>query len=111
MTGPHDHVTASGYDQETAYFRKQDEELLARKRAQLDAERARQAQLQSGHAHWMKCPKCGENLKEVEIEGRIKVDQCDGCGYIGFDKGELDLLISHKTQSGVMHELRKLFGK
>lgn len=41
--------------------------------------------------HWMRCPKDGMELVEVEFRG-VKVDQCSHCGGVFLDAGELDTL-------------------
>ena len=38
--------------------------------------------------HYMKCPKCGMNLVEIEYPS-IKVDRCSACEGVWLDKGEL----------------------
>jgi hypothetical protein len=38
--------------------------------------------------HYMKCPKCGMGLTEIDYRG-IKVDRCSGCGGLWFDAEEL----------------------
>jgi hypothetical protein len=57
-------------------------------------------------AHWMKCPKCGMDLQELQLHG-ITVDQCANCGWVFLDKGELEQLEHH--DSGVMHRVFSLF--
>ena len=57
-------------------------------------------------AHWMKCPKCGMDLKEIELHG-VTVDQCANCGGVFLDKGELDRLEHH--DEGVMNRVFSLF--
>jgi len=42
-------------------------------------------------AHFMKCPKCGHDLKAESLDG-IEVDRCTFCEGIFFDAGELDQL-------------------
>jgi Zn-finger nucleic acid-binding protein len=37
----------------------------------------------------MKCPKCGEGLKERSFQ-KIVIDQCTGCNGIWLDAGELE---------------------
>jgi hypothetical protein len=61
-----------GYNKEEEYFYKQNKELIEKRRHELDAKRKEQQQ--QGHPHWMKCPKCGADMKEIERQG-IKVDQ------------------------------------
>ena len=38
----------------------------------------------------MNCPKCEQQLKQVKIAG-VKVDHCENCGGLWFDKDELKL--------------------
>jgi ribosomal protein L37AE/L43A len=39
--------------------------------------------------HYMKCPKCGMDLLEMEHQG-VKVDKCSGCSGVWLDAGELE---------------------
>ncbi|MDD3006001.1 MAG: zf-TFIIB domain-containing protein [Candidatus Pacebacteria bacterium] len=39
----------------------------------------------------MKCPRCGKSLDEI-IVGNCRVDRCDKCGGIWFDKDELSTI-------------------
>ena len=39
--------------------------------------------------HYMKCPKCGMELIEIDYKG-IKVDKCSECEGIWLDAGELE---------------------
>lgn len=41
--------------------------------------------------HFMKCPKCGMELIEIDYRG-VKVDKCSGCEGVWLDAGELDAL-------------------
>lgn len=80
---------------EDGWFRLNEKELLKqakeRREARLAAEEnAEREKLR--RAHFMKCPKCGDDLAEVEHEG-IKVDRCGRCEGVYFDAGELDLLL------------------
>lgn len=49
--------------------------------------------------HFMKCPKCGMELIEVDYKG-IKVDKCGECQGIWLDEGELDA-VSKLEESGL----------
>ena len=51
-----------------------------------DADRERERQL-----HWMRCPKCGAELAEVQFRD-VKVDKCFACGGVYLDDGELEQL-------------------
>lgn len=89
---------------EDEYFKKQDADLIRAQRSQLDAERARAER----STHYMKCPKCGANLKETEFHN-VKIDTCPECKGLWLDAGEIDL-ISRIDQSRVGGFVRFLFG-
>jgi hypothetical protein len=72
---------------EDEYFAKQDAELIKQMRANLDKERDHEER----KAHYMKCPKCGGDLKE-EARGDVHVDICGECGGMWLDAGELELM-------------------
>ena len=60
-------------------------------------------------AHFMKCPKCGHDMKEESLEG-VSVDRCTRCEGIFFDAGELDqVLLKHeKDRKGFFRKLVKI---
>ena len=92
-------ISDTGYDREDAYFQQKDAELLARRRAELDAQR------RSSIAGKIKCPRCGSEMSEVAVE-HVKVDRCTGCGGVFLDKGELEIL-THAKSAGLF---KRLFG-
>ena len=96
-----------GYDEEQRYFHERDLELLKKKRQELDAARKTAESKARRHEHWMKCPKCGADMQEIEMDG-ILVDKCGGCEGIYFDRGELELMI--EAHKGGLSRLKKLFG-
>ena len=67
--------------QEDEYFVKKERELIAKLKAKQDAEVKESAQ----KASHMKCPKCGESLKERSFQ-KITIDQCTGCNGIWLDR-------------------------
>ena len=85
-------ATDTGYNQEDAYFHQKEAELLARRRAELDAQR------RVSTVGPLRCPRCGSEMNEVAIE-HVKVDRCIGCGGVFLDKGELELLTHAKFGS------------
>ena len=100
------HEDDLGYDKEEEYFYRKNQELLAKKRAELDAQRQSQESAQLRELHWMRCPKCGQQMVEEERSG-IKVDRCEGCGGVFFDAGELDLLLQAEEPGGFLSSLRR----
>lgn len=78
---------------EDEFFARQDAELIKQMRATLDHER----QAQERKTHYMKCPKCGADLKE-EMHDQVKVDVCPECHGMWLDAGEMALMQHvHKT--------------
>jgi len=80
---------------EEEYFAKVNAELIRERRALLDAARSKIAR----QAHYMKCPKCGGDLKEFEHH-QVKVDQCSDCNGVWLDAGEIEML-EHAQKSGL----------
>jgi hypothetical protein len=103
-----DDMKKLGYNKEEEYFYKQNKELIEKKRKQLDTQRAAQQRQEEVAQHWMKCPKCGHEMEEVDLQG-IKVDRCSHCSGIYFDRGELELLLESREPKGFLGSLKKLF--
>jgi len=97
-----------GISNEEEYFYKENKELIERMRGKLDSEKEKKASQEVKALHWMKCPKCGREMHEMELAG-IKVDKCSECRGIYFDHGELEILIESKEPKGFLMKLRKLF--
>jgi uncharacterized protein len=90
---------------EDEYFAKLNAELIKERRAALDLARAQSDR----KAHFMKCPKCGADLKEIEHH-HVKVDQCTECRGVWLDAGEIELL-EHAHESGVTRFFSSMFGR
>ena len=73
---------------------------------------ARQARIQADERtklktlHFMRCPKCGMELVEIEFRS-IKVDRCVACQGIFFDGGEIEQLLAQGE--GFLGKLAKVF--
>lgn len=78
-------------EQEEEYFARQEFE----RRKKLAEERAKALEAQErerpSELHWMRCPKCGSELVEVEFRG-VRIDKCIGCAGLWLDSGELEQL-------------------
>ena len=59
--------------------------------------------------HWMRCPKCGMELHEIDFRG-VDVDVCFNCNGVFLDQGELQTIVTRETQ-GVMSSILNLFKK
>jgi hypothetical protein len=65
-----------------------------RQQAQVEAQRAER------HSHYMKCPRCGADLR-VEAHWGIEIDRCPECRGLWFDAGEAQRLVELNDRQGV----------
>ena len=91
---------------EDEYFARQELERRKKWAKEQSAKMAAEEKERLKQTHWMKCPKCGMDLQEIELHG-VKVDQCAHCGGIFLDAGELDQLGKHGE--GVMGRVFSMF--
>ena len=100
---------------ENQWFRENERDLLERARRErdkrLEAYRAENEKVEREklrQAHWLKCPKCGNDLEPEHLE-EVEVDRCTVCGGIFFDHDEIEKLLLRKTESRFTF-YRRLFG-
>ena len=55
--------------------------------------------------HWMRCPKCGMELAEIDYR-KVKIDKCMSCGGVWLDTGELEQV---GEQAGFLGGFMKAF--
>ena len=81
-------------------------EKREKERAALEAESERK---RLKDQHFMRCPKCGHEMREEALEA-VKVDRCSFCEGIYFDAGELDqvLLKREDDRRGFFRKLVKI---
>lgn len=96
-------------DHEDEYFKREEMERLRKAKleaagATAEAERTRLKEL-----HWMRCPKCGMELAEIDFRG-VNVDTCFSCGGMFFDKGEVEKLEDHPEKGLIGSMLTSFFG-
>ena len=91
-------------EKEEVYFVRREFERKAKleeeKQKKLQEEEKKRLQ----ELHFMKCPKCGSQLLEIDYKS-IKIDECSHCKGIWLDHKELDEILKLE-KSG----LSKLFG-
>ncbi len=93
---------------EQEYFLREDVEklrLLALKRQKRMA-RAEKEELR--RLHWMRCPKCGDELHPVDFRN-IKIARCFSCHGTWLDEGELEKMAGsngHKVVDAVLNIFR-----
>ena len=95
-------------DVEDKFFLEEDEEKIQKLRAELDKNRNEEAREKRKETHWMKCPKCGADLDEINYQN-VMIDRCNECQGIWLDHGELDILVKGHAQI-TKGFLNKLFG-
>jgi hypothetical protein len=95
---------------EDEFFHQHNQKLIEERRKKLDAHRSEEERLHKKDKHWMKCPKCGHDLQEIDLHG-IHVDQCTekDCQGVFFEKGELELLMEIIGSKGFLGQIRSLF--
>jgi uncharacterized protein len=80
---------------------KQIEDAKHKKLAEEEKKRLRES-------HYMRCPKCGMELIEIDYQ-HIKVDKCSECEGIWLDAGELDTVA--KLEKTGLDKLFSVFKK
>jgi uncharacterized protein len=89
-------------EKEQEYFVRQEAERLRKHAEQRRKETEAEQREKEKALHYMKCPKCGMDLQEIEFAG-LKIDKCFNCEGLWLDKGELEGLQS--KESGFMGRL------
>jgi hypothetical protein len=92
-------LTDRGQALENEYFRKKEQEVIAKMKARIEDDDAKRLGL--------KCPKCDGRLIEADFES-IKIDVCDKCTGVWLDAGELTQIVSKEDDGSGW--FGKLFG-
>ena len=89
---------------EDEWFRLNEQELLETARqARLKREQERSAKEKAEETkrlkdlHFMKCPKCGHDMKEEKLDS-VTVERCTRCEGIFFDAGELEAVFRKQAE-------------
>ena len=80
-------------------FYDENQEHLDLRRAELDEARESNEANRSHESYWMKCPKCGGQMLEINLMNII-VDGCTNCKGLFFDNGELNTLLEIDDRKG-----------
>ncbi|MGZ6124886.1 MAG: TFIIB-type zinc ribbon-containing protein [Myxococcales bacterium] len=96
-------------DTEEEYFARENAERMRKlaaeqKKALAETERDKLRQL-----HYMRCPKCGMELKEIGVRG-VDVDRCFSCNGTWLDPGELEKLARGHGENTLMAAVLRVFG-
>lgn len=90
-------------EQEQEYVARMEFERLQKGKAELQKKLAAEEKAKLRDQHYMRCPKCGMELVEIDYKS-IMIDKCTDCEGIWLDAGELES-VSKLEKSG----LDKLF--
>jgi hypothetical protein len=90
-------------EQEEEYFAKKEFERKKKIEEEKHQKLAEEEKRRLKELHYMRCPKCGMELIEINYKG-INIDECSECEGIWLDAGELET-VSKLEKTG----LDKLF--
>jgi uncharacterized protein len=101
---------------EDDWFRQNEKKLLeearvAREKREKErvAKEAEETRQRLKDAHFMKCPKCGHDMKVEDLDA-IEIDRCTFCEGVFFDAGELDQLFLTKKAAERQGILKRILG-
>lgn len=103
-----DPIIGPAVSSEEEFFHQHNRALIERKRKEVEAKRAEMEKEARKLQHWMKCPKCGHDMKEIDLAG-ILVDQCEYCEGVYFDKAEVEVVLQIPERGGFVKALTRLF--
>ena len=92
---------------EEEYFARENAEKLRKLAAEEKAKLAVEEAAALKKAHFMRCPKCGMELKTISYQG-VEIDRCFHCHGTWLDQGELEKLAGGK-RDGVVASVLNLF--
>lgn len=95
-------------EREDEYFAKKEFERLKKIEQEKHLKLAQAEKDKLKALHYMRCPKCGMELIEIDFKG-IKVDKCSECEGIWFDAGEFET--ASKLEKSGLDKLFSVFKK
>ena len=84
--------------EEEDFFAREEMEKLRKLHAEKAAQQSAADKEKLQKLHFMHCPKCGSDLREITFRG-VKVDRCFSCEGVWLDKGELEALAGHEPRT------------
>ncbi len=95
-------------EKEEEYYARQEYE----KKQKLEAEKIKNLKGEEiqkrKELHYMKCPKCGMDLIEIDYKS-IKIDKCSACEGVWLDAGEMETIST--MEKGGLDKLFSVFKK
>jgi hypothetical protein len=99
-------IKPSGTEEE--YYARMEYERLRKSQEENQKKLATDQRAKEKELHYMKCPKCGMNLVEIDYK-KIKVDKCSACEGIWLDAGELEMVV--QMDKGSLDKLFSVFSR
>ena len=93
-------------EHEDEYFARLEQEMKKKIKEQKSKQVSKEERENLRKLHFMKCPKCGMDLMEIDFKG-MKIDECSACRGIWLDTGEFDAMV--KMDKPVLQKLFKMF--
>jgi len=95
-------------EQEDEYFARIEKEMKEKIAKQKKEHVSKEEREKRRELHFMKCPKCGMDLMEIDFKG-MKIEECTTCRGMWLDAGEFDAMA--KMEKPVLEKLFRLFKK
>jgi uncharacterized protein len=95
-------------ENEEEYFVRIEQEMKKKTEEQKKKQASKEERENLKELHFMKCPKCGMDLIELDFKG-MKIDECSACRGMWLDAGEFHALA--KIEKPVLERLLDAFRK
>ncbi|MDP2157203.1 MAG: zf-TFIIB domain-containing protein [Nitrospirota bacterium] len=95
-------------DHEDEYFVRIEQEMKKQIEERKKKQASQEERQELRELHFMKCPKCGMDLIEIDFKG-MKIDECSACRGMWLDAGEFDALV--EIDKPVLGRLLSVFKK
>ena len=93
-------------EHEDEYFARLEREMKEKIKEQMSKQAPQEERENLRKLHFMKCPKCGMDLMEIDFKG-MRIDECSTCRGIWLDAGEFDAMA--KLDKPVLQKLFNVF--
>ena len=93
-------------EHEDEYFARIEQEMKKKIEEQKSKRTSKEERENLRELHFMKCPKCGMDLMEIDFKG-MKIDECSTCRGIWLDAGEFDAMA--KMDKPILQRLFNMF--
>lgn len=93
-------------EHEDEYFTRLEQEMKKKIKEQQSKGVSNEERENLKKLHFMKCPKCGIDLMEIDFKG-LKIDECSDCRGIWLDAGEFDAMV--KMDKPILQRLFNMF--